>query len=89
MHEGDRQQPPAAGRPERPPRRPPGTLVVYLDPVHLTRVRTLVVHMVDAIDDHHGGSGGDGHLLRGTHELRAELVETLDRLDEARRRGQR
>lgn len=60
-----------------------GDHVAYLAGVHLDHLSRLADHLVQAIDDHHEARD----MLPGTHRLRSDLIETLDRLDEARRRG--
>ena len=55
-----------------------------LDAVHLDLLTRLVKHMIVAVDDGHVSHDvmpGEARQLRGA------LIETIDRLNEARRRG--
>lgn len=58
--------------------------VVYLGQVHLDLFDRLAGRLLDSMDDEHMA---DGAMPANVQQLRAEVVEAIDRLDEARRRG--
>lgn len=62
---------------------PPGAHVAYLSVEHVDQLQLLADSMVMAIDDHHVARD----MTPDTELLRCNLLESIDRLAEARSRG--